>query len=232
MHHPDQKKYALLSALTGLAAIIAALAMPACTNGKAEDANLTGPQLKLQRECDHQRKDKKQQFVIQHRLAELKTQIEALTTTTTPEERSELGNQSNVASSALTNEEDRKTAIQRFEEIENNVATRIHKDLKNPKGNEGTKLKYENSTFNMRNKNIFGLALRQTYEQPSEHQDIHSVILLAHPKEVRTLIFVEKENHDVPLMTHINEQLPEDCASVPSKLDEYYFNTMIDGLKM
>lgn len=235
VNHPDQKKYALLSAVTGLTAIALALAAPACTNGTAanETSNLTGPQIKTQRQCDNHRKLLKQQFVIQHRLAELKNQIESITINTSKEERDELANQSNIAASALTEEAERKKAITKFQEIQHNVAARIHSDLEHPKALEGTKLKFEHSTFTLKEKALFGLAIRQTYDHPSQHENVHAVILFTHPKEVRTLIFVEKEEgHDMTLMSYVNQQLPENCAGLPSKLDEYLFNTLHDGLKL
>ncbi len=236
MNHPHQKTYALISALTGLAAILLALAAPACTNGKhtAETSNLTGQQRETQRQCDDVRKSLKQEFVIHHRLKEMKTELEAIAINISKEERSELGQQTSIAVSALEKEESRTVALKKIHDIHSNVATRVQKDLEHPSGQqEGTKLKYENSTFTMKNKNILGLALRQAYDKPSEHEKIQSVTLVSPTNEVRALIFVEvDEKHDIPLSTYINGLLPVGCETVPSKLNEYYFNTLIDGLKL
>lgn len=236
MNHPDQKTYALLSALMGLVAIVLALATPSCSNGTPtkENSNLTGQQLTLQKNCDKQRKALKQEFVIQNRIDELKTELQPITTNITNEERSELEKQSHLVTSALTKENERAEAIKRVRDIYNGVAIRVHSDLDHPKSpSESVKLRFENSTFIVKDKNLYGLALRQSYEKPNEHAKVRSVSLLSHPTEKRTLIFVEKkENQDVPLISYVNEILPIGCDTVPTALDEYYFNTLVDGLKM
>ncbi len=165
-------------------------------------------------------------------LENLKTKLTQMTQNLSQEEKLAIRKQNEIVSSPLTYETERNSALKTIHDTFSAVAKRTNLNYENPETSYGQIVNFENSTFTTKSSNLFGLSIRQSYDQPKE--SIKTVSLLAHPTQELILIFAKdtREDRDVILMEYVKNILPINCNNMPSALDENLYNTMIQRLSL